>query len=88
MGMMLDDLEQKLFYRLLTEELKSYGFDENGVQVAGKVKPSDLAYVKLMLKSLERIKKSVQREHKRKERIAKTIERINQQSIENQEDSG
>lgn len=83
MGMMLNDPEQKLLYKLIIEELKSYGFDDNGVQVAGKVRPSDLLYVKLLLSSLERVKKSVKREHARKVRIEATMDRINQTSIEN-----
>lgn len=72
---MLDDHEQKLFYKLLIEELKSYGFNEDGEQIT-PIKSKDEAYVRLLLLSHRRIVASVKREHKRKERISRTTARI------------
>jgi hypothetical protein len=76
MGMMLDDQEQKLLYKLVIEELRSHGFNEEGSQVTGKVRPSDLLYVRLLLSTLKRIKASVIREAKRKKRYEKSMEEI------------
>jgi len=73
MGMMLDDSEQKLFYKLVKEELASYGL---------KPKPktsSEMAYLLLLKCSLDRIEGSVIRETKRKERINRTMLRIDEQ---------
>lgn len=83
MGMQIDDQEQKLFYKLVREELSSYGINEDGVKVdGGKIRPSDLAYVRLLLYTVERVKKSVIRETKRKLRIQHNIECRNQKALE------
>lgn len=73
--MMLDDQEQKLFYKLLIEELKSYGFNEDGEQIT-PIRQKDEAYVRVLLTTRRRIVSSVKREHKRKERISRITERI------------
>lgn len=81
MGMQINDSEQKLFFKLVREELRSYGINEDGENVGGKISKNDIAFVNFLLLTMSRIKKSVVREHKRSERIKNTLGRINQDLI-------
>lgn len=68
--MLLNDNEQNLFHKLLIEELKSYGFSEDGEQIT-PVHSNDVSYVRILLGARRRLVSSIERENKRKERYEK-----------------
>ena len=84
MGMVLNDKEQKLLYKLASEELKSYGLGYGKREFTHK-EGRDIA---LLQSTLTRIENSVVREAKRNKRLDKILVSRNSTDTENSTDRG